>query len=71
MKPRSPTVQTPGRHHGAHACVAYTGARTLRLQPIAAEPPGPGLVRIDVAYPGICGTDLHIYHGDMDGWLGR
>ena len=57
---------SPGRHPGANACVAYTGARTLRLQPIAAEPPGPGLVRIDVAYTGICGTDLHIYHGDMD-----
>lgn len=29
-------------------------------------PPGPGEVRLDVAYTGICGTDLHILHGDMD-----
>ena len=28
--------------------------------------PGPGQVRIDVAYTGICGTDLHILHGAMD-----
>lgn len=46
--------------------VAYTGPRTLRVQPAIPEPPGPGQVRIDVAYTGICGTDLHIYHGDMD-----
>lgn len=24
------------------------------------------MVRVEVAYTGICGTDLHIYHGDMD-----
>lgn len=28
-------------------------------------PPGPGEVRLQVAYCGICGTDLHIYHGAM------
>ena len=49
------------------ARVVYAGARTLRLEPAGAQPTGPGQVRIDVAYTGICGTDLHIYHGDMDG----
>ncbi|WP_216094170.1 zinc-dependent alcohol dehydrogenase [Jiangella alba] len=29
-------------------------------------PPGPGQIQIAVAYTGICGTDLHIFHGDMD-----
>jgi 2-desacetyl-2-hydroxyethyl bacteriochlorophyllide A dehydrogenase len=29
-------------------------------------PPGPGEVRLNVAYVGICGTDVHIYHGAMD-----
>jgi 2-desacetyl-2-hydroxyethyl bacteriochlorophyllide A dehydrogenase len=33
-----------------------------------AEPvePGPGQVQIKVAYTGLCGTDLHILHGNMD-----
>ena len=29
-------------------------------------PPAPGEVQLDVAYTGICGTDLHILHGAMD-----
>ncbi|MEV7429702.1 alcohol dehydrogenase catalytic domain-containing protein [Nocardioides sp. NPDC092400] len=29
-------------------------------------PPGPGEVQVEVAYVGICGTDLHILHGSMD-----
>jgi (R,R)-butanediol dehydrogenase / meso-butanediol dehydrogenase / diacetyl reductase len=49
------------------ARVAYAGGRTLRLEPAGTQPPGPGQVQIEVAYTGICGTDLHIYHGDMDG----
>jgi (R,R)-butanediol dehydrogenase/meso-butanediol dehydrogenase/diacetyl reductase len=31
-----------------------------------ALPPGEGEVRLDVAYCGLCGTDLHIAHGSMD-----
>ena len=31
-----------------------------------ALPPGQGEVRLDVAYCGLCGTDLHIAHGSMD-----
>lgn len=46
--------------------VLYTGARTLRVERLAPAEPGPGMVSVDVAYTGICGTDLHIYHGDMD-----
>jgi 2-desacetyl-2-hydroxyethyl bacteriochlorophyllide A dehydrogenase len=30
-------------------------------------PPGPGEVQVAVAYVGICGTDLHLFHGAMDG----
>ncbi|MFB4284290.1 zinc-binding dehydrogenase [Nonomuraea sp. MTCD27] len=30
------------------------------------DPPAPGEVRIEVAYTGLCGTDLHVYHGHMD-----
>jgi 2-desacetyl-2-hydroxyethyl bacteriochlorophyllide A dehydrogenase len=46
--------------------VVYSGTRTLRVEAQSAETPGPGTVRVEVAYTGICGTDLHIYHGDMD-----
>jgi len=30
------------------------------------EAPGKGEVRLDVSYCGVCGTDIHIYHGVMD-----
>jgi (R,R)-butanediol dehydrogenase/meso-butanediol dehydrogenase/diacetyl reductase len=45
----------------------YVGERTLAVtedqQP---RDPGPGEVQLDVAFTGICGTDLHILHGAMD-----
>ncbi|MBD0734897.1 zinc-dependent alcohol dehydrogenase [Streptomyces sp. CBMA29] len=51
--------------------VAYTAPRTLALETgAAAAPPAPGHVAIDVAYTGICGTDLHIFHGSMDDRVG-
>jgi (R,R)-butanediol dehydrogenase/meso-butanediol dehydrogenase/diacetyl reductase len=34
----------------------------IDLEPV---PPGPDEVQIEVAYAGICGTDLHIFHGAM------
>ncbi|MEV4723546.1 zinc-dependent alcohol dehydrogenase [Micromonospora humida] len=50
--------------------VVYRSARHLEVQRRAPEPPGPGQLRIAVAYTGICGTDLHVYHGDMDARVG-
>jgi (R,R)-butanediol dehydrogenase/meso-butanediol dehydrogenase/diacetyl reductase len=47
--------------------VTYAGARRLVLDTVELTPPPPGHVRVDVAYTGICGTDLHIFHGDLDG----
>jgi len=44
----------------------YTGDRTIRIDNGKSIPPASGEVRIDVAYCGICGTDIHIYHGAMD-----
>jgi 2-desacetyl-2-hydroxyethyl bacteriochlorophyllide A dehydrogenase len=46
--------------------VRYTAARSLSTGPCDTEPPGPGFVELAPAYVGICGTDLHIFHGDMD-----
>ncbi|WP_367319473.1 zinc-binding dehydrogenase [Streptomyces sp. HUAS ZL42] len=46
--------------------VRYTAARTLDTAPAESSSPGPGEVELAPAYVGICGTDLHIFHGDMD-----
>jgi len=46
--------------------VRYTAAHTLEIGPASIRPPGPGEVEIAPAYVGICGTDLHIFHGSMD-----
>jgi (R,R)-butanediol dehydrogenase / meso-butanediol dehydrogenase / diacetyl reductase len=48
----------------------YESARTIAVNEADPVEPGPGQVRVDVAYTGICGTDLHIYHGDMDARVG-
>jgi 2-desacetyl-2-hydroxyethyl bacteriochlorophyllide A dehydrogenase len=45
---------------------AYVGDRTMRVAEATPVPPGPDEVQIEVAYVGICGTDLHILHGAMD-----
>src|SRR6185437_16940837 len=51
--------------------VLYTGDRTFTVTDDEVRPPGPDEVRIDVAYTGICGTDLHIRHGAMDARVRR
>ena len=44
----------------------YEGNATFSVVSKDIEPPGDGEVRIKVAYCGVCGTDVHIYHGMMD-----
>ena len=45
----------------------YQGNKTFEIKPAAeAEKPGPKEVLLKVAYCGVCGTDIHIYHGNMD-----
>lgn len=44
----------------------YQGNRSFEIKDAQTVTPGPGEVRLDVAYCGICGTDVHIYHGAMD-----
>ena len=44
----------------------YQGNRTVGVGISEVVPPSKGEVRLDVAYCGICGTDLHIFHGHMD-----
>ena len=44
----------------------YEGNKTFNVIEKEIEKPGKGEVRIKVAYVGVCGTDVHIYHGMMD-----
>jgi (R,R)-butanediol dehydrogenase/meso-butanediol dehydrogenase/diacetyl reductase len=44
----------------------YTGNSTIVVEDRPAVTPAAGQVQIEVAYTGICGTDLHILHGAMD-----
>jgi 2-desacetyl-2-hydroxyethyl bacteriochlorophyllide A dehydrogenase len=44
----------------------YVGNREIRIKETDPEPPAPGQVQIEVAYAGICGSDLHVLHGEMD-----
>ncbi|OJV59839.1 MAG: Zn-dependent alcohol dehydrogenase [Cellulomonas sp. 73-145] len=45
---------------------AYLGNRTVAVRDASPTAPGPGEVRVRVAYVGLCGTDLHVAHGDME-----
>ncbi|MGG1554020.1 zinc-dependent alcohol dehydrogenase [Paenibacillus ferrarius] len=44
----------------------YEGGKKIQVGTGSRREPGAGEVEIKVAYAGICGTDLHIYHGHMD-----
>lgn len=46
--------------------VFYAGNKTISTGNCIPIPPEADEVQIRVAYGGICGTDLHIYHGVMD-----
>ncbi|WP_343328585.1 zinc-dependent alcohol dehydrogenase [Polaribacter staleyi] len=44
----------------------YEGNKSFKVIEKEIEQPQKGEVRIKVAYVGVCGTDVHIYHGMMD-----
>lgn len=44
----------------------YQGNKSFSVIEKEIEVPAKGEVRIKVAYVGVCGTDIHIYHGMMD-----
>jgi len=44
----------------------YSGNKTFRIGQSERKEPGPGEVRLDVAYCGVCGSDMHVFHGHMD-----
>lgn len=45
---------------------SYVGNHTITTGMAEATPPARGQVQIKVAFTGLCGTDLHILHGNMD-----
>ncbi|MDG4674806.1 alcohol dehydrogenase catalytic domain-containing protein [Shinella sp. 838] len=49
----------------------YTGNKTFEIRDIEAKAPAADEVAIKVAYNGICGTDMHAYHGAMDARIGH
>lgn len=49
----------------------YCGDKRFAVEQITAPAPAKGEVQIDVAYCGICGTDLHVYLGHMDARIGN
>jgi (R,R)-butanediol dehydrogenase/meso-butanediol dehydrogenase/diacetyl reductase len=44
----------------------YEGKRAIRVDDCIPVAPGSGQVQIRVSHCGICGSDLHLFHGDMD-----
>ena len=44
----------------------YEGQEKIRIGDCAPVAPGAGQVQIQVSHCGICGTDLHVFHGKMD-----
>ncbi|RMF39112.1 MAG: Zn-dependent alcohol dehydrogenase [Alphaproteobacteria bacterium] len=48
----------------------YRGGRKFTVESTEARPPGAGEARIRIAYCGICGTDMHVFHGNMDARVG-
>jgi 2-desacetyl-2-hydroxyethyl bacteriochlorophyllide A dehydrogenase len=46
--------------------MTYEGSGRLRTVSVDVAPPRSDELQIAVAYCGLCGTDLHIVHGDMD-----
>ncbi|WAC70301.1 zinc-dependent alcohol dehydrogenase [Microbacterium sp. SL75] len=50
---------------------AYTGDGVVSVTEVTPVEPRPDEVVIDVAFVGVCGTDLHIIHGSMDARVSR
>lgn len=55
-----------GKEDHVQALVKYApGHGNIEVREVPVPEPGPGQVRIRVEAAGICGSDLHIYHGDI------
>ncbi len=48
----------------------YRGDKKFSVEQTTSVAPGPEEVSIRIAFCGICGTDMHVYHGNMDARVG-
>ncbi|KPA20567.1 putative zinc-type alcohol dehydrogenase-like protein YjmD [Shimia sp. SK013] len=48
----------------------YRGNKTFTVDSIEVAKPRAGEVAVRIAFCGICGTDMHVYHGNMDARVG-
>ena len=48
----------------------YTGKKRFTIESAQPVEPGEGEAQVSVSYCGICGTDLHVFHGGMDQRVG-
>lgn len=53
------------------AAAFYRGDKTFAVERVPVTAPGADDVTIRVAYCGICGTDMHVFHGNMDARVGH
>ncbi|WP_226781433.1 zinc-dependent alcohol dehydrogenase [Oceaniglobus trochenteri] len=52
------------------AAAFYRGNKSFAVEQVEAPTPSAGQVMLRVAYCGICGTDMHVFHGNMDARVG-
>lgn len=52
------------------AAAFYRGDKRFTVEEIAPTAPGPDEVSIRTSFCGICGTDMHVFHGNMDARVG-
>lgn len=57
----------------AHTITAafYRGDKSFAVEPTQPRAPGPGEATVRIAFCGICGTDMHVFHGNMDARVGH
>lgn len=49
----------------------YRGNKSFAVEQTTIAPPAENEVAIRIAFCGVCGTDMHVYHGNMDARVGH
>ena len=71
VRPRPPLPRRSRLEGCLMLAAQYVAGRGIEVAEVDPRPPGPGEVQLEVAYVGICGTDLHILAGHMDERVAR